>query len=196
MEVIEQKFLESGHTDMEVDSMHSTIERAKRNIPVYTPGDWATIIRAACVKKPYDVDILVFQDILDLKVLRNKVTTSQLSVAKTGEAINWMDIKVIKVCKSHPESIFIKKSYSQEYVELAAPPPRARRGRPSQEELLPKKYATSLPISAPKKADLMKLCKDGTIPKAYQEFYEKLKCVEKKDRLPEPDARESDPDTN
>ena len=33
--VVYQKFLERGHTYMEVDSMHSAIEFAKRNVAVY-----------------------------------------------------------------------------------------------------------------------------------------------------------------
>lgn len=32
--------MESGHSMMEVDSMHSSIENAKRNIPIYAVQDW------------------------------------------------------------------------------------------------------------------------------------------------------------
>ncbi|CAI6368821.1 unnamed protein product [Macrosiphum euphorbiae] len=39
--------MESGHSYMEVDSMHSTIESAKKNVLVYTMQDWLTICRLA-----------------------------------------------------------------------------------------------------------------------------------------------------
>lgn len=39
--------MESVHSYMEVDSMHSTIEAAKKNVPVYTMYDWLNICRLA-----------------------------------------------------------------------------------------------------------------------------------------------------
>ncbi|XP_054091175.1 uncharacterized protein LOC128922870 [Zeugodacus cucurbitae] len=41
------KYLQSGHTQMEADSMHSAIERAKRSICVYSPEEWPNIMRLA-----------------------------------------------------------------------------------------------------------------------------------------------------
>jgi len=59
---IEHKFMESGHSTMEVDSMHSAIENAKRNVPIYTVQDWLTIFQVARStrnknksKPPYEV---------------------------------------------------------------------------------------------------------------------------------------------
>ncbi|KAE8740337.1 hypothetical protein FOCC_FOCC014154 [Frankliniella occidentalis] len=46
-EQIDHCFLESGHTHMEVDSMHSCIEQAKRGREVYCPSEWIPIIRSA-----------------------------------------------------------------------------------------------------------------------------------------------------
>jgi len=44
---IEHTFMESGHSMMEVDSMHSAIENAKRNVSIYTVQDWLTIFQVA-----------------------------------------------------------------------------------------------------------------------------------------------------
>jgi len=44
---IHQKFLERGHTYMEVDSMPSAIVFAKRNVPVHSPHEWQNVFRAA-----------------------------------------------------------------------------------------------------------------------------------------------------
>ncbi|CAB3251768.1 unnamed protein product [Arctia plantaginis] len=44
---IEQKYLEVGHTQMEVDAMHSSIERRMRNRIVNVPADYIEIIKTA-----------------------------------------------------------------------------------------------------------------------------------------------------
>jgi len=55
IEIIDHKFLESGHTQMECDSMHSAIQFAKKKTEIYIPSQWATIIRMAKRKNPYYV---------------------------------------------------------------------------------------------------------------------------------------------
>lgn len=58
---------------MEVDSMHSTIEAAKKNVPVYTMHDWLNICRLARSNRynkkcsSYTVQELKYTDFLDLK---------------------------------------------------------------------------------------------------------------------------------
>ncbi|KAL4711620.1 hypothetical protein ACJJTC_003637 [Scirpophaga incertulas] len=53
--VIEQKFLEVGHTQMEADSMHSTIERTLKNKDVHVPAEYISICRSARKKpRPYE----------------------------------------------------------------------------------------------------------------------------------------------
>ena len=41
--IIEQKFLESGHSQMEADAMHSSIEHAKKKVPIFHPDQWVTL---------------------------------------------------------------------------------------------------------------------------------------------------------
>jgi len=44
---VEQKFLEQGHTYMECDSMHSSIEFAKRNTDVFCVSAWKSVFEVA-----------------------------------------------------------------------------------------------------------------------------------------------------
>jgi hypothetical protein len=53
--IIDQKILESGHPQMECDSMHSAIEFAKRKTNVYIPSQWDTVIHVARRHSPYVV---------------------------------------------------------------------------------------------------------------------------------------------
>lgn len=43
---------------MEVDSMHSTIERKVRNRKINVPADYISICKSACIKSPYTVEYL------------------------------------------------------------------------------------------------------------------------------------------
>ncbi|KAK3746925.1 hypothetical protein RRG08_030336 [Elysia crispata] len=47
-----QKYLVSGHTQMECDSIHSTSERYTSKIDVYTPHEYALLMKTACRKSP------------------------------------------------------------------------------------------------------------------------------------------------
>lgn len=54
--VITQKYLEKGHTQMEVDSVHSVIERKLKNREIFLPSQYATITKEARkVPSPYQV---------------------------------------------------------------------------------------------------------------------------------------------
>ena len=54
--VIEQKILTKGHTQMEVDSVHSVIERALTRVSISVPMDYVKIIETARkTPKPYEV---------------------------------------------------------------------------------------------------------------------------------------------
>lgn len=56
---IEQKFLEKGHTQMEADSVHSTIERKIRNRVINVPADYVLAIEQARLNpEPYIVKYL------------------------------------------------------------------------------------------------------------------------------------------
>lgn len=67
VEYIEQNFLEPGHTQMSVDSMHSAIEAAAKNLSMYSVNDWVTTIRTARRKKPYTVCRLDYDAFINLK---------------------------------------------------------------------------------------------------------------------------------
>lgn len=48
LEIINQKFLQPGHTHLEADTIHAAIEREKKKISmkIDLPRDWANLIRS------------------------------------------------------------------------------------------------------------------------------------------------------
>nr|CAI5820048.1 unnamed protein product [Callosobruchus analis] len=57
-----QKYLEKGHTQMEVDSMHSCMEKKIRNRKINIPADYVHACKIARTHpKPYDVKFLIHE---------------------------------------------------------------------------------------------------------------------------------------
>ena len=53
---IYQKYLVEGHTQMECDSVHSTIKARKKNRELYVPSNFVQIIQEARLKNPYKIN--------------------------------------------------------------------------------------------------------------------------------------------
>ena len=53
-----QKILEKGHTQMECDSVHTTIEKSIKNRNIYVPADYAGFAANAKCSSPYTVKYL------------------------------------------------------------------------------------------------------------------------------------------
>lgn len=62
---IYQKYFEKGHSQMEVDSVHSSIERKLKNRDIYLPTDYIAICREARIKNPYVVKYMSYEDFKD-----------------------------------------------------------------------------------------------------------------------------------
>jgi len=99
---ITHRFFEKGHTQNEGDSMHATIECAKKGKIIYVPSQWMTLVRCAKLKKNlYVVYELSNEDFLNFKPLvENKELNWKLSTEK--EIIKWNNIKEIMVSYKSP----------------------------------------------------------------------------------------------
>lgn len=67
---IVQKYLERGHTNMEVDSMHSPVERRIKKKPIYLPQHVDAIISAR-PNQPMSVKYLSHEFFKDMTKLTN-----------------------------------------------------------------------------------------------------------------------------
>lgn len=190
IKVIEQKYLESGHTFMEVDSMHSAIEREKRFTDVFSIIDWKGIMhRARSTRhnkntRPYNVTELSFNDMIDVKTLASKVMFNR-SVCTDGSKVNWLKIKCLRFEKECPGIVQIRYDYEGSYLTLdtqSTKRGRLTRSRPSAADIteslfqirLEKAYTQQLPLTKDKKKDLLNLCRKKIIPEELHAWYESL----------------------
>lgn len=169
IEVIDHKFLIPGHSQMECDSMHASIEHAKKFKSLYSVEDWKAVMTAARGKKPYVVNQLHFNDFYNLKQLA-AVSITNRNLSTSGEKVNWLSLRWLRYQKNLPDVIQFKVDFDQE--EFGVLQQNRRRAVTELAGL----YTEQIAISKAKKDDLMSLCNAAVIPEAYHNFYKELPC--------------------
>ncbi|VEN35333.1 unnamed protein product [Callosobruchus maculatus] len=176
---ITHKFLVTGHTQNEGDSMHSCIEREKKRVlksgPIYVPSQWIPVIRLAKKKgNPYIIQEMDTSDIYNLKKLSEDMGKN-FNESNQHEKVLWSNIKILNFRKDEPYFIYYKYNYDDaeyKFIDI--------RGRKSTRSLitntfsLKPAYECSPKISKDKKDGLLFLCKTKAIKQQYHSFYKNL----------------------
>ena len=193
---ITHKYLVTGHTQMECDSMHSAIATAKKNTAIYTPSGWDIVLRMARRNNPYLVIPLKHKDILDFKQVASTRVQNTKKDSK-GQRVRWLDIQCIKFVKEEEGIMFFKYNFDEEEFKVLRLLGRSAKGkRHDTLKTIPRLYTSKLRITEAKKRDLLSLCASEIIPVEHHPFYKALTVsTTAKDRLPEPDVNETDDDT-
>ena len=175
IETIQQKFLTSGHTEMEVDSCHAAIERASQCVDIFSYDDWFKVIHLARGRNPYGVVLLDHTSFLDLKSMANNAHAN-LKINTKGDKVNWMKIVHFSFT-SGAESVQYRYSFEETLQEMLIRRTSTRTTAASTLESV-QLYTKPLSVTHAKKKDLDYLCKSGPIPKQYHSFYESIKAAD------------------
>lgn len=203
LQIIEQKFLESGHTHMEVDSMHAAIENAAKKTSINSVHDWKNVFKQARNKRiktfkddqgnnqkfevdNYKIKEFKYDEMLDLKKLSATIMRNK-NKDDMNQAVNWLKIKRIRYVKSDLK-IYFNYDMSQNFRSIdvsnrsyTTPKTRATRrsNPPSAAVQLPDDleslYFSQLPISADKKKDLVTMCNKKIIPEEFHHWIKNMK---------------------
>lgn len=187
IEVIDVKYMESGHSYLEADSMHATIERARKNKRIFTTREWALLISTSRRKpKPYNVTSMNYDDFYNFKDLEQEMIKNQ-KVNTLNESVQWLKIKWLRFQKSEPfiiqykyellEDEFMEINIHQKKIRtrIANPTPRSDWGSTN----LKLKNSKPIPISDAKKKDQIFLLSKGVIPADYKSFIDNLPSTSK-----------------
>jgi hypothetical protein len=99
LQTIDLKFMESGHSYLECDSMHATIEKKRKHQKVYTTGEWAVVISSARIKPElYRVTVMSYRDFYYLKGLTADAVFN-VAVNTSNEKVNWFNFNWIRLQK-------------------------------------------------------------------------------------------------
>jgi len=116
IEEIEHYYLEKGHTQNENDSVHSVIEHASRNIPIFTPQQWYSVVQSAWRVMPYTVVEMTGSRFYDFKDLSRKFRN--FSMAENGEKVQWHKICRFKFLKGESHVAYFSYGYDDDYNAL------------------------------------------------------------------------------
>ena len=155
LEEITLNFLETGHIQMECDSMHAAIELAKKNVRVYPQREWYNVIHMARRHKPYVVYQLDFSSFFDLEKVKNDLIVNR-NKNTDGATVNWMEIHSIRFKKDSPFSFLYSYEPMGEYRKVVT---KVQRGRRSKPAALVQLYKKQLGITAAKKRTLCSFAK-------------------------------------
>lgn len=192
---IDLKFLQSGHSEMECDSMHSAIgTEFKRVGQVNWPEDWKTIARSARRKndKPYLIHSLNTEDIKDWK----KFVDLNMTIRKKdedGNPVNWQKMCWLNFTKSRPLIIRFKETFVEQFRNLNVH--KRARPRTKPEETLTQLYNGSIPIPEDKYKNLLSLFETKPKPalsRVFKPFYESLPYSKKGGQEAESFSEEED----
>ena len=172
-EVVDHKFMISGHSYLPNDRDFGSIESARRRTQhVFVPEDWRTLIRNARRKNAFSVREMKNEDFLAIgdftKFIVNRKTN------KDGEKVNWLKILWIRVEKSAPLSYKYRCSHNEleQWKIVNLKPMHQGRpidiGRASLQQL----YHGPRSINKKKLDDLIQML--DFIPPVYHGFYQKL----------------------
>lgn len=172
--VINHMFFEPGHSQMEVDNIHAQIEKAKKNVDIYDPSGWYTLIRAACKKNPYIVHEIDQADIKNFAALKSEMIKNK-NIDINGDVVNWLKITWLQFRKNDTAHIFFKYDKGEtEFKKIEIVRQRSRKSMNVINAPLEEAYTEPIPINKEKKQNLMELCQKGIIKSQYHQFYASL----------------------
>ncbi|XP_072389593.1 uncharacterized protein [Diabrotica undecimpunctata] len=175
---ITHKYLIRGHTQNEADSVHSLIEKEiKKNLksgPIYTPDQYIALIKNA-KKSPPSIIVheLNFESFHDLKLLQEEWGYNY-STNTQGHNVNWNEIKILKIAKENPFSMYYKTSYKDENYREVNVRNKRKKMKLITEIELKAAYCDKQKISDNKKKDLQELISKGLVPSFYAGFYNSI----------------------
>ena len=177
---IDHKYLVRGHTYLPNDRDFSHIEKRKSTAKIFLPSHWETVVREACVTKPFIVNAMDSSAFLDFSLLLSQFTHRKKDANKKpvliskavwfnlGEAIEPGETNATPVI--HTNQVWIRYTYSSEepWSKVSLLKGRQKK-QPSKSLCFPSKYPHGRPLKPSKIDDLQKMV--PFLPVEYRQFY-------------------------
>ena len=158
-----QKFLEKGHTWLEVESVHSAIEGKLRGRQIFWPAENIDVLTAARRDRPYEVkqvDDIFFRDFSKLNYLNS---------IRPGSSAGDPQVVDLPCLQYLPDG---SVSFKINYTDLWRPLPQRRRKNKTDDNTITKMCKAPMRITSTKWQHLQQLKK--VLPKDYHHFNDAL----------------------
>lgn len=172
---IVHRFLESGHSYSEVDSMHARIEKAAFRREIYSEQEWYNLIESAktngekyLIHPLKNEDVLDFHHLVNLQKWNNDVYNQQVKWSKVRElTFSWRTPNALYYrydFKAEPKRVEIKFKKVSDTIDL-------------QHYIPPTAYNKKFPLKPNKANDIRTLMQKRAIPTRYHELYDNVLSV-------------------
>ena len=172
-EVIDHKFMVSGHSYLPNDRDFGNIETARRRCQhLFVPDDWCHLVRTARRRNPFAVTEMENKDFLSFEPLTKAIVNRKVNTDK--KKVDWLGIRWIQVQKDEPFQFRYRHSHNTLEAWKVVDLKRKAKGRPldiGQVQLGPF-YAGGRAVNKKKLDDLKALL--PYIPPTHQRFYLQL----------------------
>jgi len=169
IELIDHKFMVSGHSFLPNDSDFGVIEKAtvKDINNIHIPEQWYQTIEQ-CKRKEVAFKVVRMQqnDFVSITELAKYATIRKTD--DNGQKVEWLKIQHIQIRKDMPMKMFYKYSVQDDLPFDCVS--FVRKGRPLKQYSLKLLHSEPRPLSVEKANDLKKLLK--YVPPAHHSFYE------------------------
>nr|CAI5822177.1 unnamed protein product [Callosobruchus analis] len=149
---INHKFLVSGHTHLEADSIHAAIEKAKKQttMDIEMPRDWSTLVRGIHRKGGIKVVDMTQNDFYKIGALQKACFINRKKNTE-GEAMLFLKANHFKYLKEQPGKIFYKLTFKTEEQFKEWDITKKKKGVLSTERPSLEKLHDAYPLPLPKK---------------------------------------------
>jgi hypothetical protein len=115
--MITHNYFERGHSQMEGDSVHATIETSTKKLEIYSPSDWITAIKNAKRVDPrYAVKEIKSEMILNFKEFAEKIVTNR-KTDDEGESVVWTSVHSFQYKKRTNQTNYILNTTMMTHTE-------------------------------------------------------------------------------
>ena len=161
--IIVQKYLERGHTQMEVDSIHSLVERKLKRRPIYVPQNYVDVIASCRPSRPVNVKYVLHPFFKDMKSLKS------YSSIRPGNRAGDPTVTNLRVLRYSPDgTIQYKLGFNDQYHDF----PRKAKINITENNTISDLHMNRIPIKASKFKHLQEL--KSVVPSDYHAFYDSL----------------------
>ncbi|KAE8740383.1 hypothetical protein FOCC_FOCC014121 [Frankliniella occidentalis] len=166
---ITHRFLESGHSYSEADSMHARIENESNRREIFTPEEWITLIEEAKQDgKKYIINKLLNENVSDLHFL---VDRHNWEYNTNLEKVSWSKVREVAVDWKSPNTVFYRYDF-REPLKTVRVTMQDGSDLDLKSYVAPNAYQSRFPLSAMKKRDIRFLCSKLAIPSKYHSTFD------------------------
>lgn len=174
---ITHRFLESGHSYSEADSMHALIEKEAKIIQeIFTPEEWADLMRNAKQEgPPYIVKHLKNKEVLDLHELPEKKENWDTDLQR--KKIMWSRVRELVFDGNTPNVNLFRYNFQDEMSKVHIKLKGGGETDRKNHEFAPA-YNGLFPLPALTKKHLTELMKSCAIPSKYHPCFQQYLSIE------------------